>query len=277
MGLKSLLRRAQPPFRVAAILATHNEERFIGVCLEHLIQQGCHVYLCDNESTDQTVAIAKSYLGRGLIGLETLPRKGMVQLRGILERKEELAAALDADWFMHVDADEIRLPPSSDVTLAQALYQADSEGYNAVNFLEFSFVPTRQAPDHDHADYIRTMRWYYPFLPRFPHRLNAWKRQSSRVNLADGAGHQVKFPGLRMYPRAFRMRHYVCLSETQAVRKYVERVYDPNAVKAGWHVRRARLTREDIRLPDAQQLRTYISDDDLDASEPCKQHFWDWS
>lgn len=271
-----MLSKREQPLRIVAILATHNEERFIGNCLSHLIQQGCHVYLCDNASTDRTVAIAKSYLGRGLIGLETIPRNGLVQLRAILERKEELAVTLDADWFMHVDADEIRLPLRSDQTLAQALYEADVRGFNAVNFMEFTFIPTRQAPDHDHSDYVQTMRWYYPFLSRFPHRLNAWKRQPHRIDLAGAAGHRVDFPDLCMYPKSFPMRHYLCLSEAQAIRKYVERVYDPSAVRAGWHGRRARMTRADIRLPDTQQLRTYRSDGELDASEPRKKHFWDW-
>lgn len=278
MWIKSFLRRTeQPAFRVVAILATYNEERFIENCLSHLIQQGCHVYLCDNESTDRTVAIAQSHLGRGLIGMETIPRYGMYKWRATLERKEELATTLDGDWFMHVDADEIRLSNRSDQTLAQALQHADAKGYNAVNFQEFTFIATRQAPDHDHQDYLQTMRWYYPFLPSFPHRVNAWKRQPMRVDLSDSGGHRVKFPGLRMYPFSFPMRHYLCLSKARAIRKYVERIYDPNEVEAGWHGRRARMTREDIRLPDAKKLRTYVSDSDLDASEPCKQHFWDWA
>jgi glycosyltransferase involved in cell wall biosynthesis len=62
--------------RVIALLASYNEERFIAGCLENLIGQGLQVYLIDNESTDNTVAIAERYAGRGLIGIETLPRAG---------------------------------------------------------------------------------------------------------------------------------------------------------------------------------------------------------
>src|SRR6185436_10921166 len=95
------------PPRVVAIIAAYNEERFIGGCLEHLFANGVEAYLCDNESTDRTVEIATSYLGRGLRGIETLPRDGTYRWRQILARKERRAAELEADWFLDLDPDEI--------------------------------------------------------------------------------------------------------------------------------------------------------------------------
>ena len=260
--------------RVVALLATYNEERFIAGCLEHLVRQHIDVYLLDNSSTDQTLAIAHRYLGRGLIGIETFPRDGIYRWRPILERKEQLAETLDGDWFMHVDADEIRLPPRSDRSLAQAFAEVDSAGYNAVNFQEFTFVPTREAPDHDHQDFQKTMRWYYPFLPSSaPMQVKAWKRQSSPVELAWSGGHHIWLPELRIAPQWFPMRHYLFLSVPHAVRKYVERHYDPAEVEAGWHRVRARLRPEMIRLPAMAELRGYFSDDQLDASNPRARHY----
>jgi len=260
--------------RAIAILAAFNEERFIGACLDHLIHHGVEVYLIDNSSTDRTVAIAEQYLRRGLVGLEIAPRHGTHAWRPLLSRKEELATTLDADWFLHVDADEFRLPPSTKVRLIEALTEVDRAGYNAVNFLEFTFVPTREAPDHDHPDFQRTMRWYYPLVPPlFPNRLNAWKPQAGLVELAWSGGHQVRFPGLRMYPHSFPMRHYLFLSVHHAIQKYVERRYDPGEVEAGWHRARARLRQDMIKLPRQAELRPYLSDDDLDASDPRRQHF----
>jgi glycosyltransferase involved in cell wall biosynthesis len=260
--------------RAVALLATFNEERFIAGCLEHLVRHGVDVYLIDNSSTDATVEIAQRYSGRGLIGLESFPRDGLYTWRPLLERKEELAATLDADWFVHVDADEVRLPPRSDRTLAQAFAEVDALGYNAVNFLEFAFIPTREAPDHDHPDFQDTMRAYYPFLPSSdPNRLNAWKRQPERIELAWSGGHQVRFSGLRMFPEFFPMRHYLCLSVDHAVRKYVERRYDPAEVEAGWHRARAALRADSIRLPGEAELRRYTCDDQLDGSNPRTRHY----
>jgi hypothetical protein len=118
--------------QVLAILSAYNEERFIGGCLEHLF------------------AIASRYLGAGLRGIEEIPRDGSYRWRQILRRKEALAAELAADWFLHLDADEVPLPPRSGQTLAEGLAEADAGGCNAVEFAELTFVPTREAPDHDH-------------------------------------------------------------------------------------------------------------------------------
>jgi glycosyltransferase involved in cell wall biosynthesis len=259
--------------RVIALLAAYNEERFIGPCLENHIKQGLDVYLIDNGSTDQTVAVAECYLDHGLIALETFPRQGMYSWEPLLARKEELAATLDADWFVHVDADEIRLPPGPDTTLAEALAEVDRQGYNAVNFMEFTFVPTKEAPDHDHPGFQQTMRWYYPFLPSFPHRLNAWKRQVDRVDLASEGGHRVSFPGLRMWPNSFPMRHYLFLSVPHALEKYTCRNYDPLEVERGWHGARANLNPAQIRLPSQRMMRYYESDDTLDPSNPRVCHY----
>lgn len=260
--------------RVVALLATYNEERFVAGCLEHLFRQQIDVYLIDNCSTDQTVTIASRYMGRGLIGIETIPRTGVYSWRPILERKERLANTLDADWFMNVDADEIRLPPRTGRSLAQAFAEVAGEGYNAVNFQEFTFIPTQEAPDHDHRDFQKTMRWYYPFLPpHVPNQVKAWKRQPGSVEFAWSAGHQVGFPGLRVSPHWFRMRHYLFLSVPHAVRKYVEKRYDPTELEAGWHRARARLRPETIRLPAEAELRPYRSDDELDPSNPRVQHY----
>jgi Glycosyl transferase family 2 len=260
--------------RVVALLATYNEERFVADCLEHLLQQRIYVYLIDNSSTDQTIVIAQRYLGRGLIGIESLPQEGLYSWRPILERKEQLASVLDADWFMHVDADEFRLSPRSGCSLAEAFREVDGEGYNAVNFLEFTFIPTQQAPDHDHPGFQKTMRWYYPFLPSsVPHQVKAWKRPAGPLELAWSAGHQVRFSGLRICPQSFWMRHYLFLSVPHAVRKYVKRRYDPAEVAAGWHRSRAALRPEMIRLPNETELRQYVSDNDLDPSNPRSQHY----
>jgi hypothetical protein len=261
--------------RIVAILASYNEERFIAGCLDHLFEQGVEAYLIDNCSTDRTVEIAERYLGRGLIGIETFPREeGIFRLGAQLRRKEELAAALEAEWFMHADIDEIRLPPRSDRTLALALTEVDEQGYNAVNFLEFTFVPTKEAPDHDHLHFQQTMKWYYPFLRNFPQQVKAWKRQPKRVDLGS-SGHRVKFEDLRLYPESFKMRHYQFLSVPHFINKYVDRQFDPQERGHGWRIR---LVREKIQLPSQAELHTYTSDDELDLTNPRTLHIAeDWA
>jgi glycosyltransferase involved in cell wall biosynthesis len=254
--------------KIVAMLQTYNEQRFIGDCLDHLAEQGISVYLVDNESTDDTVAIAESRLGRNLIGIETLPRDGHFALRSQLQRKEELAQSLDADWLIHQDADEFRVSPDRGYTLARAIEEIDEAGFNAVNFLEFLFVPTREAPDHEHPNYLQTMRSYYPVLPRFPHRLNAWKRQDGPIELNHSGGHKVRFPGLQMAPRSLYARHYLFLSVQYAGRKFGPERYAPDELEQGWHLWRARQTPATLQLPYARDMRTYVADHLLDPSDP---------
>lgn len=278
--------------RIVAILASYNEARFMRACLEHYERQGVDVYLLDNDSSDDTVAIAREFLGRNLLGIETIPRRGMYEWVRILLKKEELADRLEADWYLHADPDEIRLAPSSGETLAEAIARVDAEGYNAINFMEYTFLPVRESPDHDHADFQQTMKWYYPFGPRHPHRLNAWKRQPRRrvglvdrlrefrryrrwsvpsVDLHSHGGHRIDFPGLRMYPEDFKLKHYLVLSLDHAIEKYVEKDFKAAEV-AGSHGWRATAGANDLLIPSSAQMRQFSSDDALDSSSPLTEH-----
>jgi glycosyltransferase involved in cell wall biosynthesis len=267
--------------KVIALLAVYNEERFVAACLEHLIAQDIQAYLIDNGSIDQTAKIAARYLGRGLINIENFPRGDFYTWRPLLERKEELANSLDADWFMNLDADEIRLAPSSDRALPQAFREVEQLGFNAVNFQEFTFIPTREEPDHDHPAFQRTMKHYYPFSSSpAPTQVKAWKRQNIPVRFAWSAGHTLQFDGLRIAPYDFVMKHYMFLSVAHAHKKYMMKKYDPDEVEAGWHRARAALRPELIKLPAESDLRLFLSDDKLDASNPRSRHYLldrDWA
>jgi glycosyltransferase involved in cell wall biosynthesis len=267
--------RPTMPARVVAIIATYNEERFIGACLEHLFANDVEAYLCDNESTDRTVEIATSYLGRGLLGIEALPRDGTYRWQQILARKEQLAAQLTARWVLHLDADEIPQSPCPGQKLAEAFAEADAAGYNAVEFRELTFVATREASDHDHPEFRRTMRWYYAFAPRRLHLVRAWRRQPS-VDLVSTGGHRASFRHRRISPQALFLRHYLILSREHMLRKYVLRRYDAGEVRKGWHGWRARLTADKIRLPSQAELRFTATDADLDTSSPRRRHFLEW-
>src|SRR5262249_41168410 len=157
-----------------------------------------------------TVAIATEYLKKGLIRIERFPREGVYRWEPILRRKEEVADEIKADWFIHADPDEIRLPANSGSTVAQSLTELDHAGFNAVNFKNFLFLPTLEAPDHEHSQFAKTMLWYRYMEPSYPNQVKAWKRQKlsrsdrlrqllmrenpgSSVGLAASGGHHVQF------------------------------------------------------------------------------------
>lgn len=258
--------------RVVALVAAYNEERFIETCLSHLFSQGIEVYLIDNGSTDRTVEMAEKFRGRGLIDIATFPRHGVYSWRPILQRKEELAHQIEADWFMNVDPDELRLSPRPGVSLPEAFKQVEDEGWNAVNFQEFTFTATREEPDHDHPNFVNTMKHYYAFGAGAS-QVKAWKKQPEKVDFSSTGGHRVAFSGARVYPVNFIMKHYLMLSVDHAVRKYVEKTFDPREVETGWHVRRANLRREHLVLPSSSELLRFTSDEALNASSPRMSHF----
>jgi hypothetical protein len=261
--------------RVIALIAARNEARFIAHCLQHLLEQGLDVVLLDDGSTDRTRERAEPFCRGGRVDLQTLPARDEYRWEEILRRKESLGRDLNADWFLHADPDEVRLSGDPRRRLVEVLAEADAAGFNAVNFMEFTFVPTREHPDHDHPRYRETMRRYYPFQPRRPHRLTAWKKQPGPVELAWSGGHQVRFPGLRMYPVDLPMKHYLFLSVPHAVEKFTRRAYRAEEVARGWHGWRARLRPEEIALPAESALRSYVSDWEWDATAPRATHVLD--
>lgn len=258
--------------KIVLLVTVYNEERHIKNFLAHHERQGLWVYLLDNESTDRTATCAQEFYGRNLLHIETLPRPHGFDLETILGREEELATELDADWFVHVDADEFLVSGQRDLSLLDAFRQADRLGFNVVHFMEYVFVPTREHPDHENGNYLETMRWYYPFLPRYPHRRIAWKRQKTPVDLVSSGGHAVNFPGLRMYPRWLAMKHYIALSHAHACTKWVRMDFNPRMMKRGWGVERSKLTPESIVFPSENILRLFTGDATLNPDRPEKKH-----
>jgi glycosyltransferase involved in cell wall biosynthesis len=255
-----------------ALLSAYNEERFAAGCIEHLIAEGLMVYVIDDGSTDATAEIVRSYLGRGVIGLERRERGHNVDLEALLQRKEELAMTLEADWILSCDFDEMRISPWPGVTLRDAIARVEAEGYNAVNFQEFTFVPTREEPDHDHPRFWETMRSYYPFAPVSHHQVKCWRKPNERVELVWSGGHRVRFAGLRLYPESFPMKHYLFLSPEHAGRKYGWRSHPQSALARGWHGWREGYSADTLDLPYASELRHYVDDSQLDANSPWKEH-----
>ncbi len=263
-------------FRVVALLTARNEELYLDRCIRHLISQEVHVCIIDNDSTDRTVEIARSFLGKGVIAVEGYPYPGFFDLRGILKNEEKLSYEMDADWFMHYDADEIREAPRQYNTLKEAIYDVDRAGFNAINFEEFVFVPTDENESFENKDYVKEMKYYYFFQPVPNREIKAWKK-TKPINLADSGGHSVAFANRRIFHQNFVLRHYLTLSKKHLVAKYVGRIFSPEELRDGWHRKRAKLTPEDIRFPDECELCRYNDDRIWDVTSPWERHFFNKS
>ncbi len=238
----SLPIRTPEGFRVIALISSFNEEDVIVPVIEQLSRDGIDVYLIDNWSTDDTYQRAQSLLGRGLIGLEKFPPRGpsaTYDWVDLLKRKEALCRELEADWFIHHDADEIHESPWQGVPLRDAIFWVDQQGYNAIDFTRLVFRPIDDAyqSGSSFGEYFRygdfgTKQQGASFLVR------AWKAANRGAILSESGGHCVAFPGRRIYPYNFLQRHYPIRSQSHGEKKlFQERIqrWNPAERKQGWH------------------------------------------
>jgi len=233
-------------FPIVAIIAAYNEADIIGQVVGYLVEQGIGVYLLDHHSTDGTVAAVEPYRGRGLIAVERFPEESgapseeatRFSLARIVARKAELAHQVGATWCINHDADEFQEGPWPDLTLRDAIRMVDALGYNAIDFAVLNFWPTHD--DLKPGDDIRgAFRFYEPGEAWNRLQIRCWKRQAEPVELASSGGHEAVFPGRRIFPVRFILRHYPIRGQAHGERK-VFRERRPRYALAererGWHV-----------------------------------------
>ena len=255
--------------RVVALLAIRDEELYLTRCLQHLYEQGIETCIIDNCSSDRTLEIARSFLKRGVFRIDSLPYNGFFELKEQLCYKEHLAAEIDADWFMHHDADEIREAPKPYKTLLEGIESVDRQGYNAINFDEFVFIPTKEDGSFEGKDYVKEMKYYYFFERKPMTQIKAWKKSAKPVSLAKSGGHQVDFEGRKVFLVNFILRHYPALSRRHLVEKYSGRVYSEKEVNGrSWHKDKAGFDPRRIALPKKEQLKEINDKGIWDISDP---------
>lgn len=255
--------------RIVALLTVRNEELYLTRCLQHLKEQGVETCIIDNDSEDSTLEIAKTFIRNGVFRIERIPFEGYFDLQKILLFEEKLSYEIDADWFMHYDADEIREAPLH-YTLRNGISYVDSMGYNAINFNEFVFLPTSDNETYEREDYVKKMNYYYFFEPWPLREIKAWKKNPT-IDLHTSGGHSVDFEKRIVYPYPFIMRHYIVLSREHAIRKYTERIFNPKEVAMGWHRNRVNFNPEKLRFPQREKLK-FLQAPFWDTSCPWKVH-----
>lgn len=227
--------------RPLAIIPVYNEADILPGVLRHLEREGCDVYLLDNWSTDADPmegALAATG-GRPTFTVERWPAEcpKFYDWTGILKRIEEIAIEHGRGrWCMLHDADEIRRSRWSTVTLAEGLQLVESSGYNAVRFAVRTFVPVDESWQAG-GDPEAHFRYYRPdHLDYRNMQIKAWFQGDDRVDIHTHGGHAALFPGRRVFPEAFVLKHYPIRSQAHGERKMRERRYSLTERAKGWHV-----------------------------------------
>jgi hypothetical protein len=266
------LAKTDRPFRALAVMPAYNEGDVIGAAIGALVAEGVDVYLLDHRSTDDTVAAATPWLGRGLVRIERFPDESGFDARNademvwrdILKRVEQVTGEVVADWYLFVNADEFRESPWPATTLADGLREVDELGFSAVNFELVNFRPTPEDHFVAGSDVREALRFYEEPGPYDLLQVKAWKGQSSGpVNLHQHGGHDVLFEGKRVFPVPFVLRHYPIRSADHGRRKVItERLgrFAAEERAGGWHVQYDHYGADADYLHDRSELWAWDGD-----------------
>jgi glycosyltransferase involved in cell wall biosynthesis len=262
--------------RTAAVMVMRNESAYLRNCLGHLIANGIDFYIIDNASTDDTREIlASPEIKRGLIGAETYPYDGVFDWTGLMQAREAAARRLDADWVLFVSADEMMHSYREGETLSAAIARVAQTGADVIDFNEFVFLPIERDYEPGHAGFP-ALHHYYFFEPYKPRLMRARRTDLDVSHIAQG-GHS--FSGaFRLAEESFALRHYIVRSQEHACRKYPDRVFRGDELKAGWHCNRVGQPQDAFVFPRAAQLHclTDAQQRALDRSAPHMTHYWQW-
>jgi hypothetical protein len=253
-------------FSVVAILAAYNESDIVEQVVRDLIDQDIRVYFLDDGSTDDTASIVERYLNRGVLAVERSNGGSTPQPRfeweRILRRKSQLAHELDATWFIHHDADEFRESPWSHLSLNDAIRRVDELGFNAIDFASLDFWPVRD--DFQKGDDVRQAMPFYSFRAPYDRlQVRCWKKTDAMVDLASSGGHEARFPGRRVFPVRFILRHYPIRSQAHGERKVLQerqRRFLADERNRGWHVQYDDVDKGTSFIRDPATLTRYNPD-----------------
>ncbi len=251
-------------FQVLAIIHFYNEVDIIEMTIQYLLGQEVDIYLLDNWSDDGSYEIAQKYqkLYPGRIFLERFPLSGKsenYEWYNQLERTEEISRELKYSWFIHYDTDEIRVSPWEGVTLREAIYWIDRQGYNGIENTVIDFRITNNEMNN-----IFMSDTYFDFRHekiRFD-QFKTWKK-TEQIELKSTAGHCADIANPQIYPLKFLNRHYPMRDIRQAEKKiFTDRKprFMKERAERGWHGHYEKFKKAGDVLFNAEKLLLWESD-----------------
>jgi glycosyltransferase involved in cell wall biosynthesis len=263
--------------KIVAVLAFRNEESYLGNCARHLIRNGIRIAAIDNESTDDSkFVLQQPDIRDHIVAFQSVRYEGQYRWKPLLEAKMKIAANIEADWIVNVDADEIMHSYRADESLLAAITRIAETGCTVINMDEFVFLPIERDYASD-CPGIQSLTQYYFFEPRPLRLMRAWKNQLG-LSMVESGGHIIAGEAVALAAESIALRHYPFQTQPHAYRKYVTRRYCPDELKQGWHLNRVNQPQEVFRFPAATLLQQLARPHSraLDKSRPHDRHYWQW-
>jgi hypothetical protein len=260
------LQPAPAGFRVLAVITGYNERDILPHMLRRLLADGVEVLYIDNWSTDGTLDAVRAEFGDAVATMrfpDTPPDE--VALVDLLSHAERQALATGADWVINVDADEIRESPWPGVGLRDALWNVQLRGFNAVNFHVLVYRPTVADDIPDGIDPTTVLtHWDHLRRPSALVHVKAWRNTGESVGLGETGGHEATFPGRKIFPYHFLLRHYPLRSAAHGRRKVIDerlsRWSRAETEQRKWHHQYDHLAQTETFVWDATTLHPWDAD-----------------
>lgn len=240
--------------RIIAIMMGHNCAPTLARVLQHLHQNNIEVAFIDHGSTDATSSIIKCFHDAPVTVTRHEKFDGAYRQARQLEIKQELISTLDADWFIHLDTDEILESPREGETLRAMIERHDKTNVSVIDCDEFVFAPHDEDENYIGCDYVRQMRRYYHFNP--PNRkLQRVFRATCDVSMwQNSGGHAISLEAGLIAEERLRHRHYIGLSLDHLRQQYLGRVFSGSELVKGWHRNRVPMATDFIVAPPREKL-----------------------
>lgn len=250
-------------FKVLAVIHFYNEADILGQTIQYLLSQEVDIYLLDNWSDDGSYEIAQKYqeADPGRIHLERFPagKSDNFELYDQLEKTEMISKELDYNWYVHYDSDEIRMSPWEGVTLREAIYCVDRQGYNCIENTVIDFRFTEQDSDNI---FMKDGFFDFRHQKKLFNHLKTWKK-SQQIDLKSSGGHFAHIADPRIYPLKFLNRHFPLRSMKQAEKKvFQDRLprFAKERGERGWHAHYDRFKKAEDFIFDSSKLLCWQPD-----------------
>jgi hypothetical protein len=207
--------------------------------------------------------------------LTRIPYNGCFELEPLLRAKMALVESVVSDWAMNICPDEILHANRAGTSLAAEVARLEEEGFNAVNFDEFVFLPVAE-PWVDGLRDWPAPRSYYFFAPSPLRQMRLWKKELG-FSMVRHAGHRLEGDHLRPAPDSLVLRHYIFRNQEHAYEKYATRPFSPQELARGWHRNRYGIPATSYRFPAPETLEWLESPQSctFNRSAPRLKHYWD--
>lgn len=255
--------------RVVAVIMVRNGAEYVTKCISHLLENGIEIAIIDQSSDDGTYEICQTFLNNGICNLQRIEFPNYFSLEEQLLEKYKLITQLQTDWIIHYDIDECLEAPLPTLSLYDSIRNEDEQGFTAINFNEFVFLPY----DKDISFYDTP--YYYFFEPFAPRLMRAWKKEAGLSSVKSG-GHILQGE-INLSPVNHILRHYMFTSQQHAFDKYSGRLFSKEETNKGWHKNRLNIDHKKLVFPDKSKLETLPTprSKELISSNPWEKHYWE--